>query len=222
MRAAPPIPGARRFRVRSAPPILARAMERIARTLAAAAPFTLAAALTSCTADGDRYVSVYGGRYSDSSLPEEIALLRNIEIEDATMVAAAYSEVIAEPSEHYRWELEGNVAHWIDGQDHTELNGLVMFRWLSLPWDRWLDSSFGFGNGLSWATEEPSLEAEFHPETGTQQLLWYIAAELTFAVPGTEDWETFLRVHHRSGVFGTFGGVDGGSNVIALGLRWRL
>lgn len=192
------------------------------RALAPAALALLAPALGSCTSDGDRYLSIYGGRYSDNSLPEEIALFRALQLEDATMVAAAYNEVVSQPSEHYRWELEGNVAHWIEGQDHTELNGLVMFRWLTMPWDDWIDSSFGFGNGLSWATEEPSLEAQFHPDTGTQQLLWHIAVDLSFAVPGTDDLETFIRIHHRSGVFGTFGGVDGGSNVAALGLRWRL
>lgn len=183
--------------------------------------------IASCQSEGDRFVSVYAGPYTDNSLPEEIALFKPLSFEDATLVAAAYSQVIAEPSDDYRWELEGNFVQWFGDQDHQEINGLLMFRWLTFPWDDYLDTSFGFGNGLSWATSVPDLEEFFHPDTGGTQLLYHIAVEFAFQLPiengvGERDWETFVRVHHRSGVFGTFDDVDGGSNVLALGLRWRL
>lgn len=157
-------------------------------------------------------------------------LFRPLSFEDATLVAAAYSEVIADPSPHYRWEIEANIVQWLGDQDHQEVGGLAMFRWQTFPWDHWLDTSFGFGNGLSWATSKPDLEEFFHPDTGATQLLWHIAVELEFARPvrlraqrpsWLDSWATFVRVHHRSGVFGSFSDVDGGSNVLALGLRYR-
>ncbi|MFT6833807.1 MAG: hypothetical protein ACJAZN_003992, partial [Planctomycetota bacterium] len=108
--------------------------------------------LAGCQAQPERAVSVYAGPYTDNSLPEEIMLFRPLSFEDATLVAAAYSEVIADPSPHYRWEIEANIVQWLGDQDHQEVGGLAMFRWQTFPWDHWLDTSFGFGNGLSWAT----------------------------------------------------------------------
>ena len=186
--------------------------------------------LGGCRADPQRAVSVYAGPYTNNSLPEEIALFRPLSFEDATLVAAAYSQVIADPSPDYRWELEGNVAQWFGDQDHLEFGGLAVFRWQAFPWDHWVDTSFGFGNGLSWATSDPDLETFFHADTGATQLLWHIAMEFEFARPvrhrasrpsWMDSWATFVRVHHRSGVFGLFEDVDGGSNVLALGLRYR-
>lgn len=192
--------------------------------------WVVAAALGGCRSNPERAVSLYAGPYTDNSLPEEIALFKPLSFEDATLVAASYAEVIAQPSSRYRWEIEGNVAGWFGDQDHVELGGLALLRWLAFPWDDWLDTSFGFGNGLSWATSKPDLEAFFHPDTGATQLLWRIAVEFEFARPARlrhqhpswmDHWATFVRVHHRSGAFGTFDGVDGGSNVLALGLRYR-
>lgn len=190
--------------------------------MAAAALAVAAFFSASCQSGGQRFVSVYAGPYTDNSLPEEIALLQPLDFEDATLVAAAISQVIAEPSENYRWEIEGNFVQWFGDQDHQEIAGLATFRWLSLPWDHWIDSSIAFGNGLSWATEVPALEELFHPDTGGTQLLYHIAVEIAFELPSIPDWETFVRVHHRSGVFGVFDDVDGGSNVLALGLRYGL
>ena len=195
--------------------------------LIASAALLLAA---SCAAAPERAVSAYAGRYTDASLPEEIALLQPLRLEGATQLAAAYSEVFAVPSHRFRWEWEVNAVHWTGQQDHQELAGLALFRWQSLPWDEWVDTSFAMGNGLSWATEEPRLEEAFHPDTGSTRLLYHIVLEAEFARPRArgprashwlDPWATFLRVHHRSGIFGTFDGVDGGSNVIALGLRYR-
>lgn len=192
--------------------------------------FALLLSAASCATAPERAVSVYAGRYSDSSLPEEIALLKSVDLEDATQTAAAYSEVLAVPSSSYRWEWEVNVVHWSGEQSHQEFAGLGLFRWQAFPWDHWLDTSFGLGNGLSWANDTPNLEEAFHPDTGSARLLYHIVVELEFARPKglgggaahwLDPWATFFRIHHRSGVFGTFSGVDGGSNVLALGLRYR-
>lgn len=187
-----------------------------------AALLLLLALGSGCTAPGPRFVSAYAGRYTDNSLPEEILLLKPLDVEDATMVALAYSQVLHEPSESYWWEAEVNTARWFRDQDHSELNGLLTWRWRELPWDEVLDTSFAFGNGLSWASSVPDLEERFHPDTGATRLLWHIAVELEARVPGSDGWFGFLRVHHRSGVFGSFSDVDGGSNVLCVGIRRRL
>lgn len=178
--------------------------------------------LAGCQSGGDVFLTAYSGAYTDASLPEDIVFLKDVELEDAQLVAVALSQVLGEPTTPYRWEVEGNVAHWFGDQDHTELNGLIVLRHTELPWDPWLDTSFAFGNGLSLASSIPDLEERFHPDTGSTRLLYHIAVEIEVALPGLAGWWSLLRVHHRSGVFGTFSDVDGGSNAITLGLRCKL
>src|SRR5450759_3222178 len=63
--------------------------------------------------------------------------------------------------------------------------------------------------------------SETYPGDPTSHLLHYFSPEITFALPEFKQHELLIRYHHRSGVFGTFNGVWGGSNVIALGYRYR-
>jgi hypothetical protein len=100
-------------------------------------------------------------------------------------------------------------------------NGTVSLRWLPFPWDRHLDTSFAFGNGLSYATEEPPLEIMDSDDNKSSQWLYYLFLEFAFAHPDHRHWDLFIRVHHRSGVFGLFHDVDSGSNFIGPGLRYR-
>jgi hypothetical protein len=113
---------------------------------------------------------------------------------------------------------EGQIAkHWGD-QDHWEFNGLLIVRWLPFPWDHYLDTSFAVGEGLSYASEDPEIELEKHDRTS--KLLNYLMFELAFVVPRQPQWTLFARIHHRSGVFGLFDGMSGGSNVVGGGLRY--
>jgi hypothetical protein len=43
--------------------------------------------------------------------------------------------------------------------------------------------------------------------------------ELEFALPDARHWSVITRIHHRSGAFGLFNGVTGGSNALAFGVR---
>jgi hypothetical protein len=116
-------------------------------------------------------------------------------------------------------EAEGQILrHW-GLQEHFEFNALVTFRWLPFPWDRYLDTSFAVGDGLSYATEDPELEIEESDKTS--KLMNYLMCELAFAVPRLPRWRVFIRFHHRSGVFGLFNGVSGGSNVAAAGVAYH-
>jgi hypothetical protein len=93
-----------------------------------------------------------------------------------------------------------------------------VFRWQPFPWDRYLDTSFAIGEGLSYATDDPEIETEKHDRTS--RVLNYLMLELAVAVPQQPRWTLFGRVHHRSGVFGLFDGVTGGSNVVGAGIRY--
>ncbi|MDQ2069414.1 hypothetical protein [Natronospira bacteriovora] len=126
-------------------------------------------------------------------------------------------------SERVSWEWEGQLVRHYGMQHHWESNVVLVARWMDFPWDRWLDTRFAFGQGLSYAWEVPPLEPRSEPDDeGSARLLNYLLMELEFAPPSPDSqWSAMIRLHHRSGVFGTFSGVEGGSNFIGLGLRYR-
>ncbi len=178
-------------------------------------------AVSACAAPGQRALTGYVGAYTDNSLPEEILPLRKIQLEDSNLVALAYAEPFHSFwDDHGRWEWEvQGVKHW-GQQTHWELNALIALRWRSFPWNELVPTTFAVGDGLSWASEVPDLELASHTNEGATQLLNYLLLEWTFGLPSVPNWDLSLRVHHRSGIYGLFDGVNGGSNVLALGLRY--
>ena len=179
---------------------------------------------STCQAEGTgggRYLAASVGQYSDSSLVEEILPLRKIQFEDAWLASIAYGRVIGRPSGRRQWELEGQIGKWFGDQSNFEFNAAINHRWADLPWDRWIDTSLAVGNGLSLANKVPEVEDELEVG-GTTRLLYYLSLEVSFAPPADDRWAITLRIHHRSGVFGLFSGVDGGSNALTLGVRFHL
>ena len=79
----------------------------------------------------------------------------------------------------------------------------------------WL--SFSFVEGISYNTDVSLYEKTFR-ENYTQ-LLNYLGFEVEAAV--SSDLSLVGRIHHRSGAFGSYGGVSEGSNAYLLGLRYR-
>jgi len=122
----------------------------------------------------------------------------------------------------WRWELEGQIVHHSGLQSHWEFNVVPTMRWMHTPWDHIVDTRFAIGWGLSWATQEPPIEPRQEEEIGegdSARLLSYNLLEVEFMPPASADWSGFVRLHHRSGVGGTFGGVKGGSNFLGAGIR---
>ena len=79
----------------------------------------------------------------------------------------------------------------------------------------WL--SFSVVEGISYNTDVSLYEKTFR-ENYTQ-LLNYLGFEVEAAV--SSDLSVVGRIHHRSGAFGTYGGVTEGSNAYLLGVRYR-
>ena len=82
---------------------------------------------------------------------------------------------------------------------------------------------------------EPDLQSAYLWTVSALVCVWFVvgvfsryehgfdifAPEIAFALPESPQHELFVRLHHRSGVFGTFGGVHGGADVVTLGYRFR-
>ncbi|MEZ4605949.1 MAG: hypothetical protein R2880_09945 [Deinococcales bacterium] len=150
---------------------------------------------------------------------------------EITLLAA----ILKEDRRLFGWEAEVNVAKHLGQQDHVEINALLLARWHVFIWDKWLDMSIAMGEGLSYASSIPKIEAERW--LYTNQLLNYMLYEMTFGLdlkalgptplssphlqaPHLKAIDFVMRIHHRSGVYGTFNGVTGASNVANFGLRF--
>lgn len=65
-----------------------------------------------------------------------------------------------------------------------------------------------------WEGERMDAWGEFEP------VLVYLGAELNFSLVDQPQWETFVRVHHRSGGYGFIADLDA-SNAITGGIRYK-
>ncbi len=70
------------------------------------------------------------------------------------------------------------------------------------------------------ATNKSVSEEKYHGEK-TDKFLNYLMFEFDFALPHEPSWSLVTRIHHRSGVFGLFGGVHGATNAFSLGIRYH-
>jgi len=167
----------------------------------------------------ERYLTAYGGKYSDDNLGE---LLANepIKFENSTFAGLAVAQRISEPRPSYQWEVEGQIGKHFRDQTHWEFNIAAIIRWKRFPWNHYLRTSIAIGDGLSYATEVPPLELKSHTNTGAARLLNYLVIEMTVSPPQIQNWSIVGRIHHRSGVFGLFNDVRGGSNVLVLGIKF--
>ena len=161
-------------------------------------------------------VFAYGARWTDNRFLEILQF--ETAMRDSYLAAVGISRQLHRFGENLHLEGELNAArHW-GQQDHFELNAAASLRWTRFPWDRLTDTSAAWGIGPSRAFGDPVIEDRRPSRTQV-----FMVAELAFAPPATRQgsWEAFLRIHHRSGVFGVVSDASG-SNFIATGLRFHL
>lgn len=186
----------------------------------------LALSPASACADPDpqgQWWSLYTGKYTADPLPDHILLLQPITFENAWISVVTYGRTLSRPSPSRRWEGELQLGlHHSGAQDHVEADVALLHRWSDWPWDGLIETSFALGAGLSYAREVPYLELTGKPGTDATRLLFYMALEFEAVPSGSEHFSVFGRIHHRSGVFGTFNDVHGGSDHIGIGFRWYL
>lgn len=118
-------------------------------------------------------------------------------------------------------EAEVGVGHRAgSGFSSNEGWAAVYFRWDGFPWNAFVKTSVAVSTGLNVIDSLPSEETR-RSDRYHSQVLHYFSPELTFAAPSAPNHELLVRWHHRSGVFGLFDGVRGGSNIVSVGYRYR-
>ncbi len=121
-------------------------------------------------------------------------------------------------------EIEGGVAKRF-GNAYTgnqwEFDLIPMARWKYFPWNDYIYTNFRLGLfGASYVTGVSGFERDFDSGLHGNRFLNLLIPELTFSPSKEAPFEVFVRVHHRSGIFGAINGVHGGSNYISTGMRF--
>ncbi|MCR9143332.1 MAG: hypothetical protein NXI24_13855 [bacterium] len=170
-------------------------------------------------------ISFYQGKYTRTNLGQ-------ILLAGHTKYEPSYISVLTlgRPLPYRLWranlEGEGQVVRHTGIQKHLEFNGVVMAR-ITEPF-RGTPFSLGIGEGLSLATRNPDLEntrrSLQRPNLSTEtsrKLLNYLVFEVEMALPlDVYQPRAFVRLHHRSGIFGTLCPSICGSNFVAYGVRF--
>jgi hypothetical protein len=111
------------------------------------------------------------------------------------------------------FETEGQIAKYEGLQDHWEMNLFLAVRY---PFSQtWNPMSISFGDGVSYASEQSKL----NPKEPESKLMNFLKFEYTVRIPGLAETDLIFRIHHRSGVWGTYCPTKCGSNFIGYGLQ---
>lgn len=165
------------------------------------------------------FTSIYYGKLSDTTLAQNLRF--DHAFENSNVYVLSLGKEVGRYKDWIAFEVEGQVGHHTGLQDNQEVNLAFTLRYLPFFWDHLVDTSFAFGNGVSYATEKPAFEEEAAGDDETNQWLYYISLEWAFSLPSQPQWDLFWRIHHRSGIYGRWGGDEAVSNFVGLGLRYR-
>ncbi len=170
----------------------------------------------------DADLALYWGTYSQTRLLDIVGKAET-DYRPSHILTAAVSRPTGTELKSVLFETEAQFVKHFGIMQHLEVNGLLVARW---PGAFGLPLSFALGEGLSLAGRNPSLENPrrdlmhpFRDEEESRPLLNYLMVEVEVRHSGQDGPGMFLRVHHRSGVFGTYCPPTCGSNFVAYGIR---
>ena len=102
----------------------------------------------------------------------------------------------------------------------AELWGGVSFRHQGIALFDTVQISPGFVFGLSAISNPIGQEGEHQIENkGSAKILFYLGFDLAFALANFPSTELVFRIQHRSGAYGTLGGMKEGNNANVIGIR---
>ncbi|MHC1764538.1 MAG: hypothetical protein AB9869_09550 [Verrucomicrobiia bacterium] len=100
----------------------------------------------------------------------------------------------------------------------ADYNGGVGFRWVDFPWDKWVNTTFFMGLGLSYSTHVYTADRERHPDEERSHLKFDWPIQFTFALPRWPQHQLVIYNDHQSGghIFD-----EGGVNCVGIGYRFE-
>ncbi len=151
----------------------------------------------------------------------DIWLHGDFELADDTLFGVGLSKRLFSVGPDLDFELELQSVKHFGGQNDFEFNLPLIVRWNTFPWDRFIDTSVAFGDGLSIATETPDLEKARYGGDKAGAALNFVMVELTLALPEHPNVQFVSRFQHRSGAFGLINDTGDASTAFVWGLKFR-
>lgn len=186
-----------------------------------AGSFSLPSAASAQDAALDDAVFGFAGRYVNAYIGGSLVPI-SARYEDNFVLGGGYQKFVAEPLTDLHLGLEAGLA----------LRGGVI-----VSGEAWLGAvarydGFHLGEnlrispaitvGLSAVTNPIGIEAErAQRRNADPSLLFFMAPEIAVSTVDNPDIELFYRVQHRSGAWGTLGGMADGANAQVIGMRYR-
>lgn len=167
-------------------------------------------------------ITLYYGVGTNAHI-EEIPTF-SFEKRDAYFAGFTYNREFFRTKNYKEFSLEyeiGGYKHFGDFSSHQEATVAVMARFNKLFPENFFIDSFAVGEGLSLASQDPNFEAYLNAQNESNDFLNYLAFEFVFKVPTLKNTRFIYRLHHRSGVFGLFNDISGGSNYLSFGIRHK-
>ncbi|MBE9605628.1 hypothetical protein IAI18_12210 [Acetobacteraceae bacterium H6797] len=199
-------------------------MRKIIKTLAV----TLLGALFYTSAHAGDYeerdrkngIAIYAGVYSPDVFTDIVFSPQDTKTDDIQLVYVTYLRRLARLTTWLDLELEGGVGRRFGDNDSVEASLALVARVTKFPWNDVLRTTLGVSLlGPSYVNKlSPQ---EISKDGREAHWLNYFALELTFALPSAPQYETFFKLHHRSGMFGLIQGSTNGADFISAGFRYR-
>jgi|GEM_PF-381676 len=109
----------------------------------------------------------------------------------------------------------------LSGKDTYQLHGGFKIYWKSFPWNKYVRTRVGLGEGISLVRDRLDIELQNTNKEGEKSdahILNYLDLNISFNLRDITRWDKLEDyyigggISHRSGIFGSVSGVDGGSN----------
>ena len=162
-------------------------------------------------------LTVYAGPASPTPLLD-LVRLKIPTLAPYVSFTSALGYVLYSDYKFLAFEQEGSLSFYSEGIQSTSFQETTLLRWLATPWNKVVNSSLAMGIGLSYALSPPQVEIDVLSRSNS--LLMHLVFE--FAADINSKWKGIFRIHHRSGAYGLFNGVVGGSDFLCLGVRYRM
>ena len=161
------------------------------------------------------FLTAYAGAHAQDDINDVFTFQPKFE-DNAYIGVVALARELWHYKKYFSLELEGQVGKHFNKDTHWEFVGVLIGRWHYFPWNKYVDTSFAVGDGISYYTEVSEVEIE--DDEDAQRTLNYLLFELALGLPAYPKWDLVFRIHHRSSVFGLVGAA--GSNFVCGGIKY--
>jgi hypothetical protein len=169
------------------------------------------------------FMTLYGGTGTNSSLGQTLTFKKSEFYDsffnDEHFIGLEVGRKILTFNRSFGIEAIGQARQHFGSASYLALETALAIRWNLFTNSNFLNVSLAVGEGISYVSDLPEVEASRPSSFAKSNFLNYLLIESVVSLPKNPDWSLVFRLNHRSGVFGIFNGATDGSNNLAIGIR---